>query len=221
VKLHGLRVEPAAVEAVLERHPAVAGAAVVLRRAGLVAYVVPAQGTVVDGEALLAVAARALPAGAVPAAVVELAELPLTVHGKLDTAALPEPGASGDRARREAPATPAEAALAEAWQAALGLSELGVTDGFFKLGGDSIAAIKAVAEARRRGLSLTVDDLFEDHTIRSIAARLDAAGPAEHEAPPAGPAASAGDFPDAGLDEEGLARLLASMGIDSPGPEGP
>jgi hypothetical protein len=206
VKVRGYRVEPAAVEAVLERQPAVARAAVVARGT-LVAYVVPAAGQAVAPDELRAAVARSLPAYAVPSAVVEVVGLPLTAHGKLDVAALPEPGAATPAAAAEPPATPVEAALAEAWRAGLGLSgTVGVTDDFFALGGDSIRAIQVVAEARRLGLALTVEDLFAHRTIRSIAARLDPPGDA-------GIAPEPDDPPVADLDERDLARLLESMGL--------
>ncbi|HWO61972.1 MAG TPA: amino acid adenylation domain-containing protein, partial [Umezawaea sp.] len=92
VKIRGFRVEPAEVEAVLARHPAVTAAAVVPREDGpggkrLVGYVV---GTA-TGREVLDFAAGHLPEHLRPSAVVVLDAFPLTPNGKLDRRALPAP----------------------------------------------------------------------------------------------------------------------------------
>jgi amino acid adenylation domain-containing protein len=188
VKVRGVRVELGAVEAALERDPGVARAAATPRGGRLAAYVVPAPGAAPDPGALRDLVARVLPAAAVPATVTTLDALPLTRHGKVDGAALPDPDGAAVPGAREAPATPTEAALADIWRSVLGVADLGVTDRFFEAGGDSIRAIQVIAEARERGLALTVRHLFDQQAIRPIAALLDAApaaGPAERAPLPA------------------------------------
>ncbi|MDF3313816.1 AMP-binding protein, partial [Rhodococcus sp. T2V] len=96
VKLRGQRVELGEVEAVLLRRVEVAQAVVVLRGDGaageyLAGYVVPVVGMVVDERAVRESAAAVLPGFMVPSVVVVLAELPVTVNGKLDRKALPTP----------------------------------------------------------------------------------------------------------------------------------
>ncbi|WP_369359725.1 amino acid adenylation domain-containing protein [Streptomyces sp. cg2] len=176
VKIGGFRVEPGEVEAVLGEHPAVATAAVVTREAPpgtvrLVAYAVPADtaGLGPDGgQTLRAHLEQRLPHYMVPAAVVLLDELPLTPNGKLDRRALPAPelGATGTGT---GPRTEREKTLGALFAEVLGVPEVGVDDGFFDLGGDSIMSIQLVGRARRAGLELSVRDIFEHRTVAALA----------------------------------------------------
>ena len=105
VKIRGYRIEPGEVQAALAGLDGVEQAVVIARedRPGdkrLVGYVT---GTAEPAAARAALAER-LPAYMVPAAVVVLAALPLTVNGKLDNRALPAPEYQDiDRYRAPAP----------------------------------------------------------------------------------------------------------------------
>ena len=76
----------------MRSHPQVAEAATVVRdSARAVAYIVPAQpGADLDLAGLRDFLADHLPRFMIPAGIVVLPELPKTINGKLDTAALPE-----------------------------------------------------------------------------------------------------------------------------------
>jgi len=121
-----------------------------------------------------------------------------------------------------APSTEAEEVLAGIWQRILGIDRVGVHDNFFDLGGDSVVAIKVVAQSTARGLSLTPDRLFELQTIAALARSLEAApadapGPAVEPGVSPQPLASGEavpthvDFPDADLSEASLERLFARL----------
>ncbi|MFI2215183.1 amino acid adenylation domain-containing protein, partial [Streptomyces sp. NPDC020141] len=174
VKIRGFRVEPGEVESVLAAHESVGQIAVVVRedRPGdkkLVAYAVPAIGREVDIPALREYAGERLPEYMVPAAVLVLGALPLTVNGKLDKAALPAPESGGERAGRAAE-TPVEATLCALFAEVLGLEEVSADGSFFELGGDSIMSMLLVSSARKAGLVITARQIFEHRTPASLAA---------------------------------------------------
>ncbi|MFC4008667.1 amino acid adenylation domain-containing protein [Nonomuraea purpurea] len=166
VKVRGLRIEPAEIEAVLAGHPSVARAAVALRGGRLVAYLVPGARPIEVAE-VLAHTVAALPAHMVPADFVVLDALPITSQGKLDRAALPD-AAPAARASR-APVTDRESALCALFSELLGVP-VGADDDFFRLGGDSIAAIQLVSRARAEGLGFTPREVFTARTPAALAA---------------------------------------------------
>jgi hypothetical protein len=116
--------------------------------------------------------AERLPAYMVPAAVVVVDALPLTVNGKLDTRALPAPEYQGGGGYR-APGTAVEEILAGIYAQVLGVERVGVDDSFFELGGDSLSAMRVIA-AINTSLDggLSVRTLFDAPTVRSLSQRL-------------------------------------------------
>ncbi|RSM85753.1 non-ribosomal peptide synthetase [Kibdelosporangium aridum] len=180
LKVRGFRVEPGEIEAVLCEHPGVSQVAVISRedRPGdqrLVAYVVPAGNGAGTAE-LRQLARDRLPAHMVPAAVVMVDELPLTVNGKLDRRALPAPdaGPGGELA----PRTPREHMVAEMFAEVLGLPRVGVEDDFFDLGGHSLLAMRLVERVRQSlDAEIGLQTVFQAPTAAVLAQRLDADDP--------------------------------------------
>ncbi|MEG8178095.1 amino acid adenylation domain-containing protein [Nocardia terpenica] len=177
IKVRGFRIEPGEVEAQLKTHPAVSAAVAVARADGggakrLVAYVV-AEAVSAPESAALAARLRAhlverVPEYLVPSAIVVLDELPLTVNGKVDQRALPEPPIERS-GRAVPPRTATERLLADIWREVLRVGEVGVHDNFFALGGDSLRAIDVAARADSAGLRLSPNQLFRYQTLGELA----------------------------------------------------
>jgi amino acid adenylation domain-containing protein len=188
VKVRGVRIEPGEIEAALRRLPSVRDAAVILREdepgdQRLVAYVV---GAAPPADELRAALRRTLPEALVPAAFVPVRELPLGPSGKLDRTALPVPGhgGDGDPAATEA-RTPVEKTISELWRELLRIDHVGIDDDFFDLGGNSLLATRVLARLRPAlgpdAPRLTIMDLFDNSTIRELAALV--SGPGEGAQP--------------------------------------
>ncbi|MEU3626770.1 non-ribosomal peptide synthetase [Amycolatopsis coloradensis] len=169
VKIRGYRVEPGEVEVALAALSGVGQAVVSARGEQLIGYVVAETGHAADPARLREQLAETLPEYMVPAALLVLDELPLTVNGKVDRQALPEPDFASKSADRE-PATEAERVLCGVFAEVLGLDQVGVEDDFFELGGDSISSMRVAARARREGFSLTPRLVFEHRTPGRLAA---------------------------------------------------
>ena len=173
VKIRGYRIELGEVQAALAGLDGVGQAVVIARedRPGdkrLVGYVTESASGAVDPATLRAALGERLPEYMIPAAVVVLEVLPLTVNGKLDTRALPAPEYTGaDRYR--APESAVEEILAGIYAQVLGLERVGVEESFFELGGDSILSMQVVARARAAGLSCRPPDIFVEQTVARLA----------------------------------------------------
>jgi hypothetical protein len=144
VKVRGVRIELAEIEGALAQHPAVAEAAVGIdeRRAGeraLVAWWAARPGEGATAAELRGFLKERLPEPAVPSLFARLPVLPRNASGKLDRRALPSPKLEATSAGGyEAPATPAEEAVAYVWRDVLGVPRVGRKDDFFALGGRSL-----------------------------------------------------------------------------------
>ncbi|MFC7518939.1 amino acid adenylation domain-containing protein [Herbaspirillum sp. GCM10030257] len=192
VKLRGFRVELGEIEACMERHPDVREAAVLLQGSGdddkrLVGYFIAAADASVDIASLRAYLAAFLPDYMVPAAVVALAEMPLTPNGKLDRKALP--AAAPDAFARSAYVAPAddiEIALARIWSALLGIDRVSRLDHFFEAGGQSLLAVRLISRIRSElGVELHVTQVFAQPVLSDMAAMVRTA--ARSELPPVTP----------------------------------
>jgi phthiocerol/phenolphthiocerol synthesis type-I polyketide synthase E len=84
-----------------------------------------------------------------------------------------------------APNTPTESAVSELWQNLLGISAVGIEDNFFELGGHSLVAVQIVSRLRSTlHVELSLERLFDNQTVRSLAAVIDTLKAAGAEAKP-------------------------------------
>ncbi|WP_109752317.1 non-ribosomal peptide synthase/polyketide synthase, partial [Mycolicibacterium fortuitum] len=170
VKIRGYRIELGEVQAALAALDGVTQAVVIAREddAGTVRLVGYITGDA-DPRDVRAQVAERLPSYMVPAAVVVIDTVPLTVNGKLDRRALPAP----DYARTDhyrAPTSPVEEILADVYARVLGLDRVGVDDSFFDLGGDSLSAMRLVAAINKSlNAGISVRSLFDAPTVAGLA----------------------------------------------------
>jgi amino acid adenylation domain-containing protein len=179
VKIRGFRIELGEIEARIREVTGIAEAAVTVHQgatgAQLVAYIVPvAPVTGQSAQNLIAqlklTLAKRLPEYMLPAHFMTLTALPRLPSGKLDRKALPEPDCLPGE-RYQAPSTPEARLIAEIWQEVLGVEQVGETDNFFALGGDSLSSLKVMARMRNLTdvkLDFKLRDLIQRPTIASL-----------------------------------------------------
>src|SRR6202023_1036764 len=170
---------------------------------------------------LRAFAQERLPKYMVPARFFLLPALPRTAGGTIDPRARAPPAtreaAPGERGRAYAPPhTAAEKAFAEVWVETLGIERVGIDDGFFALGGDSMSSIQRRARAARRGIQFSLQQLFRHQTIAELLAATGAeatgAGGAAAAAAAGGKAGESGAETDAGGNSRGAAAATRADG---------
>lgn len=184
VKVRGHRIEPAEIEAVCRKHPAVTDALVVARAdestgdRRLVGYLVPAAEQPEPAE-LRTFLRAALPEYLVPGEFVVVPEFPLTPNGKIDHAALPAPVRT--TSAHVEPSTETGKALAAEWGRLLDRDRVSEHDNFFDLGGHSLLAARMITRVRvALGVDLPLRAVFESATLGALAAAID-----DHTAAPA------------------------------------
>ena len=176
VKLRGFRIELAEIEGALAQHPAVAEAVVGIdeRRAGeraLVAWWAARPGEGATAAELRGFLKERLPEPMVPSLFARLPALPRNASGKLDRRALPTPKLEAASAGGyEAPATPAEEAVACVWRDVLGVPRVGRKDDFFALGGRSLLLPRVCHRLEQElGVRLSLATLLERTTAAALA----------------------------------------------------
>ncbi len=181
VKIRGFRVELGEVDATITKHDGVRDALSIARvdasqQKVLVTYVVPQKGKTLTVDAIKRHAAATLPEFMVPTHVVIMPSgLPVTINGKVDRKALPDPLAADKNKIQRAPQTDTERALLPIWRDVLRAEQLSVDDNFFDKGGHSLLATMLVSRIKRElGVVVPLSALFSSNTVEKLAARIDA-----------------------------------------------
>lgn len=197
VKIRGHRIEVAEVEHVLLDQDGIAEAAVFAVKANdgaetaqLAAAVVPRGGRSIEVDRLTAELAARLPDAMVPADITVLDSLPRMPGGKLDRALLAEQNSQAETHSQPAleggtqPVDPITALVTDAVSRVIG-RDVGPDDDFFRVGGNSLTALRLVSTLREHDIRLRAIDVFEGRTPRHIAraASRTTGGPAAPRTP--------------------------------------
>lgn len=110
---------------------------------------------------------KQLPEYMLPRTFIYLKELPLNSNGKIDIKALPPVKFEGSH-NYEAPGNERERLICEAFAKTLGLDKVGIQDDFFKLGGNSLAAIRLVSELQTN-FNISIANIFNLRTPKKLA----------------------------------------------------
>ncbi|PHM54491.1 non-ribosomal peptide synthetase [Xenorhabdus sp. KK7.4] len=175
IKIRGFRIELGEIESALAAHPQVKQVIVIDREHSghkvLAAYLVVEDA--VSDDMLLAHLSDRLPDYMLPASFTFMEAIPLTLNGKVNRRALPEP-VFGNRDSYVAPRNVLETQLCAIWQDVLALERVGIDDNFFRIGGNSLTAIKLIAAIRRTlSTDISLAQLFELKTIAGLATQMD------------------------------------------------
>ena len=220
VKMRGFRIELGEIEAALRSERDVADAAVLLKESPsgeprLVGYFVKKiQAAAGAAERVREALGARLPESMIPALLVELPALPLSVNGKVDRAALAALSEAGWRGAPEVPPrNPTEERLCAIWRVLLEVESVGIDDEFFELGGNSISSIRASAEARAAGIDVSALQILELRTVRRIAEAALVSGPSAGppQADPEAPSPVDEALGEFGLDQATKERAAARV----------
>lgn len=176
VKIRGFRIELGEIENVLIQHPDVREAVVIAlndhrQNKHLIAYLVFFKSQIIQSE-LRYFLKEKLPEFMMPSAFIILEAMPLTPNGKIDRRALAiSDFAVSDRSNLFVSArNDLERQLVRIWSELLHVSEIGVCDNFFEIGGNSLLAIHLVsAIAEKFGHEIPLATLFSNPTIEQLA----------------------------------------------------
>lgn len=176
VKLRGLRIELPEIENCLLLCEGITHCAVLVREIGAEPHLAAfyTAKNQLDAEALKRSLGQFLAVYMVPDIFVQLEEMPLTINGKTDLAALRAIPMRPER-HYEAPASQEESLLCGVFEAVLQAGRVGVCDNFFEAGGTSLLAAKVLLLAKKEGISLSYADIFQYPTPRQLAEKWKAA----------------------------------------------
>jgi amino acid adenylation domain-containing protein len=174
VKIRGYRIELGEIEHALAQVPGIKQSCVLVKEREtesgstkyLVGYYVLDTAKILTQEVIQEKLSTVLPEYMVPTAFVAMDSFPLTINGKLDKRALPDPDFQTSGQHYVAPTNETEIALCSLWQEVLGLKKVGITDDFFRIGGNSILAIQVSHKmSRALGCDVKVSDVFRYKSI--------------------------------------------------------
>ena len=135
----------------------------------LVAYIKPKESFKM--EALHAYLKERLPSYMIPTTIKTVEDFPLLPNGKIDKGALKKIRikTEDEHVKPSVSTSVTEKKLIAIWEEVLDFAPVLPSDNFFEIGGDSILSIQIVAKARKAGIKLSPNQLFENQTIAELA----------------------------------------------------
>ena len=208
VKIRGFRIELKEVEAVIREFPGIKDATVQAfdyENGGkfIAAYIVSDEKT--DISALNAFIKERKPSYMVPAATMQIDNIPLNQNQKVNRKALPAPVIQATNHDYVEPATEVELFFCQVFSNILNMEKIGATDNFFELGGSSLMVTKVIIEADKAGYHVAYGDVFTHPTPRLLAQFVSGDAPAEE----------ASDVEVSGFDYAGINALLQQNNIET------
>ncbi|MBP5288719.1 MAG: AMP-binding protein [Clostridia bacterium] len=169
IKINGNRIEPAEIEAAFKQVVGIDWAAAKGIEEGgksfLCVYYVA--DITFDGEELRQKLLQRLPYYMIPSYYVKIEKIPLKANGKLDRKALPKPEVKNPAGDYAAPTNEIEKKLCDGMAKVLKLSQVGIHDDFYEMGGDSLGSIELITECDLPGLN--AGEIFRGRTPEKIA----------------------------------------------------
>jgi len=181
VKIRGFRIELKEVEAVIREFNGIKDATVQAfdyPNGGkfIAAYIVSDKK--IDVQALNSFIRERKPPYMVPAATMQIPQIPLNQNQKVNRRALPAPQIQVEEREYVAPENEVEKLFCDIFAGILNMDKVGATDNFFELGGTSLMVTKVVIEADKAGHHVAYGDVFNHPTPRLVAQFLGGAAPA-------------------------------------------
>ncbi len=177
IKIRGIRVELGEIEAKLVQHPKVINSAVSVihtnSEKSIVAYAVLETPESLNQHELIEFLKKKLPTYMIPSQIIFMGCIPLTPSGKLNKKALPKPSKENLAKEYVSPVSHYEKELTKIWQEILEVENIGVTDNFFDVGGNSLLAIKLAMYVRDKfNVSVNALSVMECPNIRDFSNSL-------------------------------------------------
>ncbi|WP_419893526.1 amino acid adenylation domain-containing protein [Oceanobacillus kimchii] len=171
IKIRGYRIELLEIENILNKIKYVEDSIVTSydfaeNDKRIVAYIILKDDSIMREKDFISILSKKLPNYMIPSKIIIVEEFKLNNNGKVDRNSLPKPDFNGSNYIK--PQNNLEHKMARIWEKALKLRAVGSEDNFFELGGDSILAIQIINTAKKEGINLTIDQIFEYKTIKEI-----------------------------------------------------
>ena len=175
LKIHGNRVEPSQIEAVIKSYDQIKHAVVMGKQAAdfsiqLIAFYEPT--TDVDIDNLKSFITKRLPKYMCPDRLIRQTHMPLNRNGKIDRSLLEET-LEKETSTGDTPEGEIEARLASLWSRLLHHDIIFRSSDFFELGGHSLLAIRMVSAIYREfSIEVSINDIFKFPLLKDLATLL-------------------------------------------------